>query len=748
MDFVVGIEIKLSNNHTILLQPGEKTDDKSQQRADGSPKANAVRTLVDICDTLQGRYPKDFKFTGWHPHCRCHVVTILKTEDEMAEDTQRILDGKAPSKESVNTVEDVPQAFKDHIEKYSERIQATAPGRLPYYVQDNRKRVDQMLGLQTQPKLTPQEIGEKRHAERTEQDRQGIQQRWNESRLNSLKTAVNNGLLPEGCNDRLAQLAKLNTPEHFEEFQTQIKTLQAQAKRHAARTPKDMAEIYERWEQRTVRIRTDANRVLTLAKSYSEVDYAQLEKLIAKGKLAEMDAETQKVLQALKDMREQERALSDILGNVHKWHKEFTISELEVVKKNVIRTMSGMPSDYEARIEKLKFEADWVEKHKKYATWNVAQDAYKKEIASVQRKIEEAKITDAYKELAAFATKSKTFKTKLEELKLTISTPGFNHKKAEDLIEELKEKKAKLKSKKKGAKDETNTIVETLEAAQPIKRETLEELKARLGDKCPATLNGLNEAIEEYEKKSLYGERAKEYKQEIENTMRRLFDAHDLGLNIKEGNLDKVLDSWFKNTFETGSSGGYIGSSKTVGPIEESHSRLGAAHRLFGIGKDLAKDQLSRHEYEKYGNLLDHNILESLQHNSATQYGCVEVRFKKDKVIATWTPADSLCCRYQPTLVSDPRACSYDDMRAQATMQEGEQIANLEKFKDKHIHGYLELQYHGDLTLDCVESISFPYNLMNEAYGNAKKIAEKCKEKGIPVYYMDEDDGKRVLRKF
>lgn len=41
MDFVVGIEIKLSNNHTL----------------NGVP-------LTDICDTLAGRYPKDFKFTG------------------------------------------------------------------------------------------------------------------------------------------------------------------------------------------------------------------------------------------------------------------------------------------------------------------------------------------------------------------------------------------------------------------------------------------------------------------------------------------------------------------------------------------------------------------------------------------------------------------------------------------------------------------------------------------------------------
>ena len=138
MDFVVGIEIVLSNNHTIRLQPGEKTSDlPGQMRADGTPKANAVRTLTDICDTLAGRYPKDFKFTGWHPHCRCRAVTILKTEEEMARDTQRILEGKQPSTDSDNAVTDTPEAFKGWVENNRDRI---ANGHsLPYFIRDNAK---------------------------------------------------------------------------------------------------------------------------------------------------------------------------------------------------------------------------------------------------------------------------------------------------------------------------------------------------------------------------------------------------------------------------------------------------------------------------------------------------------------------------------------------------------------------------------------------------------------------------------
>ena len=180
MDFVVGIEIVLSNNHTIRLQPGEKTSDlPGQMRADGTPKANAVRTLTDICDTLAGRYPKDFKFTGWHPHCRCRAVTILKTEEEMARDTKRILDGRQPSADSANAVTDTPEAFKGWVENNRDRI---ANGHsLPYFIRDNAKYTG-ITAKQARASSTTLGIAAERHAKRTIADIKAIQDRWNERR--------------------------------------------------------------------------------------------------------------------------------------------------------------------------------------------------------------------------------------------------------------------------------------------------------------------------------------------------------------------------------------------------------------------------------------------------------------------------------------------------------------------------------------------------------------------------------------
>lgn len=114
LDFIVGIEIKLSNNHTLNGVPFE-----------------------DICDFLKGKYPKDFKFVGWHPHCRCHAITILKTDEEIAEDNRRILAGQEPSEGSVNTVQDVPKQFKGWLDDNSERISRHKSA--PYFLKDNPK---------------------------------------------------------------------------------------------------------------------------------------------------------------------------------------------------------------------------------------------------------------------------------------------------------------------------------------------------------------------------------------------------------------------------------------------------------------------------------------------------------------------------------------------------------------------------------------------------------------------------------
>lgn len=124
LDFVVGIRIGLSNNHTIINSKGDP------------------EPLTDICDELAGDYPKTFKFVGWHPNCRCVVTPILQSPQEMhqarRERLRAIMNDEAyKAQPSANTVTDVPAGFKAHIEAIAERSKGWKS--MPYYIRDNFK---------------------------------------------------------------------------------------------------------------------------------------------------------------------------------------------------------------------------------------------------------------------------------------------------------------------------------------------------------------------------------------------------------------------------------------------------------------------------------------------------------------------------------------------------------------------------------------------------------------------------------
>ena len=120
---IAGYEIRLSNNHTVKdpRHPGKVLD------------------LHDICDELQGNYPPTFKFTGWHPHCRCSMIPILISPDERRKLAQARAEGKTYQPKGVIT--DVPDNFKTWVAENQDRIQNAAT--LPYFLQDNGELTDE-----------------------------------------------------------------------------------------------------------------------------------------------------------------------------------------------------------------------------------------------------------------------------------------------------------------------------------------------------------------------------------------------------------------------------------------------------------------------------------------------------------------------------------------------------------------------------------------------------------------------------
>lgn len=200
--FVLGIEIHISNNH-----PTE-----------------------DICDIFDGkRFPKDFKFTGWHPWCRCYAVSVLASQEEMDAYTTALMNGEDVSHWKFSgQVEKMPKEFTNWMKDNQQRI-ANATS-MPYFIKDNYKDGDPTKGLRwegekpdqakkrAKPTKSKHEIimenAAKRHAARTSEQIEDIKDTWRDRRL-------------DAYDDRCDQLMKTLT-------YSQGQTLPALAKRQIA----------------------------------------------------------------------------------------------------------------------------------------------------------------------------------------------------------------------------------------------------------------------------------------------------------------------------------------------------------------------------------------------------------------------------------------------------------------------------------------------------------------------------------
>lgn len=170
LPFVIGIEIHISNNH-----PTE-----------------------DICDLFDGkRFPKDFKFTGWHPWCRCYAVSVLASQEEMDAYTTAIMNGEDVSHwKFTGQVEKMPKEFNKWMKDNKARIENATS--MPYFIKDNFKDGDPAKGLRwevqktdkkTAPSKTAHDIimenAAKRHSARTSEQIDDIKDAWRERRLDA-----------------------------------------------------------------------------------------------------------------------------------------------------------------------------------------------------------------------------------------------------------------------------------------------------------------------------------------------------------------------------------------------------------------------------------------------------------------------------------------------------------------------------------------------------------------------------------
>ena len=181
---VIGIEIHLSNNHTIKNSKGEPEE------------------LHDICDELQGTYPKEFKFVGWHPNCRCVAVAKLCSDQEFIDYNQRILDGEDVSDfEFSGKIDKLPDNFNQWVEDNQERISRAKS--VPYFITDNSSMIAS-ANIARAGKMSMENVEFSGFTELSKEDRYII-----ESSINSLKNTI--GLFKGGANTTFSKTMEEGT---------------------------------------------------------------------------------------------------------------------------------------------------------------------------------------------------------------------------------------------------------------------------------------------------------------------------------------------------------------------------------------------------------------------------------------------------------------------------------------------------------------------------------------------------------
>ena len=153
-DFILGIEIQRSANN---------------------------RGPCKICDAMVGKYPKTFKFTGFHPFCICFATPITMEPENFAD---FLLNDTVP-KEQVIT--DIPQGAKDFVSENKDGLQSA------FWYKDNftndgglqREIVSQPITNEVIKVSKPKRI-------KTDTEITDIKQKWNERKLYNKITNTEN----------------------------------------------------------------------------------------------------------------------------------------------------------------------------------------------------------------------------------------------------------------------------------------------------------------------------------------------------------------------------------------------------------------------------------------------------------------------------------------------------------------------------------------------------------------------------
>jgi hypothetical protein len=150
-----------------------------------------LHNIDDICNDLEGRYPKDFDWRSWHSNCICTSDPITIQGEEKKEFYKRLMAGEDMSNYvSPFAVLTMPEKYNQYIRDNSEAIvKAGMRGKLAWHLQDNTKYWAHLLSPSDRKKLGLKAVSSKeaiaevakvRHAKR---DAKAIQKAWTYRRM-------------------------------------------------------------------------------------------------------------------------------------------------------------------------------------------------------------------------------------------------------------------------------------------------------------------------------------------------------------------------------------------------------------------------------------------------------------------------------------------------------------------------------------------------------------------------------------
>ena len=200
-------------------------------------------------------------------------------------------------------------------------------------------------------------------------------------------------------------------------------------------------------------------------------------------------------------------------------------------------------------------------------------------------------------------------------------------------------------------------------------------------------------------------------------------------MRVNAKDLQSIINGGFKNQFETKTSGGTL----------SKRDRMTASYRLFGNEATKMADN----EFEKYGYLGSMDFVTDYKTSAANQYGKTIVKFNKDKLKdrVTYTVDDSLGNALYNEVVGGKIGdeCSIsgvpiyntDDLLEYFKESDWADIDNADELAQIMGCRYWEIQFHGNLTIDDVDSICFTKTDRDKV---TAEMVEQLKDHKVKVY--------------